>query len=181
MSASVKVEVVIKDACILFDLLDLELLANFYQLKLTVITRPEVIAEITDEHQLRQIQPYIDNGNLQIDGVDALETLIAIMEANPGLSLTDAAVLETATRRDAAILSSDKSLRNESTRRGITVRGLLWVLEELFNQGVLTLDAVLEKLTLYPEVNKRAPKSEITGLINRLQKHGIESGGSQEK
>lgn len=181
MSASAKTEMVVKDACILFDLLDLELMPSFYELKLTVITRPEVLAEITDENQLRQIQPYIESGHLQIDSVDVLETLMGIVETNPGLSLTDAAVLETASRREAAILSSDKSLRNESIRRGITVRGLLWILEELFIQGVLPLEVVLEKLALYPEVNKRAPKTEIANLVSRLQKQDAESSRTQDK
>ena len=179
MSASAKVEVVIKDACILFDLLDLDLLTDFYQLQLIVITRPEVLAEITDEAQLAKIQPYLDSGNLQIDEVDVLEAAMAIMETNPGLSLTDAAVLEIAARREATILSTDKSLRNESTRRGIAVRGLLWALEELYREGVLPLEVVVKKLSLYPEVNKRAPKAEIAGLIARLQKVG--TGGSTLK
>lgn len=170
MSASAKVEVIIKDACILFDLIDLGLLASFYKLKLTVITTPEVLAEITDDNQLSEIQPYIDNGNLQIDYFGIFEAILAIVETNPGLSLTDAAVLEAATRREAAILSSDKSLRNESLRRGLTVKGLLWVLEELYNQRILDLEIVFEKLAMYPEVNKRAPKNEIINLVNKLQK-----------
>lgn len=169
MSTSVKIKVVIKDACILFDLLDLGLLANFYELGLTVITRPEVLAEITDENQFQQIKPYIESGDLLIDSIDGLEKFMAIMETNPGLSFTDAAVLETASRRDATILSSDKSLRNESNRRGIPVRGLLWILEELHNQNVLPLEVILTKLVLYAEVNKRAPKSEINNLVERLQ------------
>lgn len=168
MSASVNVEVVIKDACILFDLIDLGLLDCFYQLRLTVITTPEVLAEVTDDNQSLQIQHHIDNGNLHIDTFGVWETILEIVENSPGLSLTDAAVLEAATRRDAAILSSDKSLRNESNRRGIPVKGLLWVLEELYRQGILTLNVAIEKLKAYPEVNKRAPKSEIERLIQKL-------------
>lgn len=170
MSASAKVEVIIKDACILFDLMDLDLLASFYKLKLTVVTTPEVLAEITDDNQLREIQTYIDNGDLQVDHFGVFETVLAIVQTNPGLSLTDAAVLEAATRREAAILSSDKSLRNESVRRGLTVKGLLWVLEELYSQQILALEEVLEKLSIYPELNNRAPKNEIEILIKRLKK-----------
>jgi hypothetical protein len=170
MSASAKVKVIIKDACILFDLLDLALLESFYRLELIVITTPEVIAEITDEDQLAEIQPYIDKGLLQIDHFGVFENILAIVDTNPGLGLTDAAVLEAAIRRDAAILSSDKSLRNESARRGLIVKGLLWALEELYNQRILSLEVVVEKLLLYPEVNKRAPKVEISNLIAKLSK-----------
>ncbi len=168
MSVSVKVEVIIKDACILFDLLDLGLLESFYRLKLTVITTPEVIAEIIDDEQLAEIQPYIDAGHLQIDRLGVFENILAIIDSNPGLGLTDAAVLEAAIRRDASILSSDKSLRNESARRGLIVKGLLWVLEELYSHQILSLEVVVEKLLLYPEVNKRAPRVEISNLIAKL-------------
>ncbi|TDH18248.1 hypothetical protein EXU57_24020 [Segetibacter sp. 3557_3] len=169
MLASTKVEVVIKDACILFDLFDLNLLANFYELKLTVVTREEVLAEVTDKNQLQQIQLFIEKGSLQIDNIDALDTYLSILETNPGLSLTDAAVLEAATRRGATILSSDKSLRNESTRRGITVRGLLWILEEMFRQEIISKDVLIEKLQLYTTVNLRAPRVEVENLIAKYK------------
>lgn len=168
MSALVKV--IIKDACILFDLLDLGLLDRFYRLELTVITTPEVIAEITDEEQLAAIRPYIDKDLLHIDQFGVFENILAIVDNNPGLSLTDAAVLEAAIRREAAVLSSDKSLRNESARRGLVVKGLLWILEELYNQQILSLEVVIEKLMLYPQVNSRVPKKEISNLIARLNK-----------
>jgi hypothetical protein len=170
MSVLANEKVIIKDACILFDLLDLGLLESFYRLQLTVITTPEVIAEITDDEQLAEIQPYIDKGLLQVDQFGVFETILAIVDVNPGLSLTDAAVLETALRRDAVVLSSDKSLRNESARRGLVVKGLLWVIEELYDQRMLSLEVVIDKLELYPQVNSRAPKTEISNLIAKLSK-----------
>jgi rRNA-processing protein FCF1 len=167
MSVSAKVEIVIKDACILFDLIDLSLLPSFYQLPLVVVTTPQVLAEITDEAQFTEINTYVESGQLQIDSFGLLETITSIIDTKPGLSFTDASVIEVAIRRDAVILSSDKSLRNESTRRGIIVHGLLWVLEELFNQDIITLNALVEKLEAYPNVNKRAPKIEIENLLRK--------------
>lgn len=169
MQASTNHPFVIKDACILFDLLDLGLLPHFYQLPLKVITTPQVIAEIEEPDQMAEVQPYIDNGKLEIDGEGELADMIAIRNANRGLSLTDASVLDAATRRQAGILSSDKSLRSESQRRGYIVRGVLWVLEEMHLRGLLTLEVTLEKLEEYPKVNSRAPKAETIALINRLK------------
>jgi rRNA-processing protein FCF1 len=170
MSVSVKANVVIKDACILFDLLDLSLLEDFYRLNLTVITTPEVIAQIENDEQKEKIKPYIDNSLLQIDRVGVLENILEILDNNPGLGLPDASVIEAAIRREATILSSDKSLKNESVRRGLVVRGSLWILEELYKQQILSLETVIEKLAMYPEVNKRAPKLEISNLVERLTK-----------
>jgi predicted nucleic acid-binding protein len=164
MSALVKVQIVIKDACILFDLIDLKLLASFYNLNLVVMTTPQVLSEITDETQMAEIDQYIQNGQLKIDHFDSLEAIVEIVDNNPGLSFTDASVLELANRIDATILSSDKSLRNESQRRGIVVRGMLWILEELYIQKIVELELLLEKLKQYPTINKRAPKTEIENL-----------------
>jgi rRNA maturation endonuclease Nob1 len=167
MSVSAKIEVVIKDACILFDLIDLDLLGSFYQLNLIVKTTPQVIAEITDTDQLSQVTVYIDNGKLQIDDSGDHAEHSEIVDKNPGLSLTDASVLDLATRLNATVLSSDKSLRNESQRRGLTVRGVLWIVEELHCKQILTLEAMLEKLKAYPEMNRWAPRSHIDALIKK--------------
>ncbi len=167
MSVSNKIEIVIKDACILFDLIDLGLLPSFYQLQLIVITTPQVLDEIINETQLAEVTTYLESGQLQVDHFGLFENLALITETNPGLSFTDASVLEAATRRDAAILSSDRSLRNESSRRGIPVHGLLWVLEELYNRKVIDLVTLIEKLKEYPTINHRAPKSEIENLLRR--------------
>jgi len=160
-------EVVIKDACILFDLIDLDLLGSFYQLNLIVMTTPDVLAEITDQIQLSQVTKYVDSGQLQIDGSGVLDEHRQIVNKNPGLSLTDASILDLATRRNATVLSSDNSLRNESRRRGLMVRGMLWILEELHIQQILTREVMLEKLEVYPKLNKWAPRLHIEALIKK--------------
>ena len=162
-------EVVVKDACIFFDLIDMGLLADFYELGLTVITTPQVIDEVKDEQQLAAINVYIANGKLQIDHFGQLETIVAVLDTAKGLGFTDASVIEAAMRRQAVILSSDKSLRNEAGRRHIVVRGMLWILEQLYEQGIANLTATLAALTRYSEVNVRAPKSEIETLIAKLK------------
>ena len=53
--ASGKNEIVIKNACILFDLVDLNLLEDFFRLDLSAITTPQVIGEITNETQWIEI------------------------------------------------------------------------------------------------------------------------------
>lgn len=170
MLASAKIEVVIKDACIFFDLIDLRLLSNFYQLPLTVITTPQVLAEITDDAQLNEINIYLESGQLQIDKFGQRNTIDSIYESNSRLSFTDASILETALRRNAAVLSSDNSLRKESSRQGLTVHGLLWVLEELYKQDLIELDGLLSKLEEYPKINQWAPKTEIENLIKKYNR-----------
>ena len=163
-----KTEIVIKDACILFDLIDLDILDHFYQLELIVFTSPQVIEEISNESQLKTINYYVENKKLLIDAFGNFEIIQELFNINPGLSFTDCSVLELAIRKRATILSSDKSLRNESQRRNIPVKGVLWILEELYLKGHLSKEQIINKITKYPEFNKRAPIKETAKLIERL-------------
>ena len=97
MSVKVKHPLVVKDACVFFDLMDLGILDSFYQLEISVITTPQVLGEIDDAAQLQEVQGYIDAGKLVLDGDGDLEQLIAIAERAPALSLSDASVLDAAT------------------------------------------------------------------------------------
>jgi len=161
--------IVIKDACILFDLIDLEILSEFYKLDCVVITTPQVIYEITNEKQLAEINGYIEADKLKVDGTGDLSDIVTITDENPGLTLTDASVIEIALRKNAAVLSSDKSLRNISQKKGLQVMGVLWIIERLYNVGIIEKEVALTKLAIYPEINKRAPKQETDDLIGKIQ------------
>lgn len=162
-------EILVNDSCIFFDLIDLKLLQYFFQLGNKVFTTSMVIGEITNDTQKNIIKKYILSGNLTIDTDGSFDAIQLIVENHLGLSYTDCSVLELATRKKGIIISSDKGLRNESKRRNITARGVLWIIEILFIKGIITLEVALEKLEKYPKINKRAPKSEILILRNKLK------------
>ena len=165
---SSKTEIVIKDSCILFDLVDLNLLEDFFRLELYAITTPQVISEITHEAQWGEIVKYIDKGVLKIESNGEMKTINELFDEYPGLSVADCSVLELAIRKQAIIFSSDGSLRKISTRRGFTVRGILWIIEELCNKELINKDRALEALNIYQTVNQRAPIKEIESLTNKI-------------
>jgi len=162
---SSKNEIVIKDACILFDLVDLNLLGDFFLLELFAITTPQVISEITNETQWTEISKYIDSQTLKIDNTGAYEAIAELFDEYPGLSIADSSVLELAIRKEAIIFSSDGSLRKISVKRNLIVRGVLWIINELCEREIITIEIALEKLQFYSEINTRAPKSEIDKLM----------------
>lgn len=164
-----KKEIVIKDACILFDLVDLNLLQDFFHLKVSAFTTPQVIGEITDETQWEEVSKYIKNGKLQIDADGEFEFIVALYDEHPGLSIPDSSVLELAIRKDAIIYSSDGSLRKISVKKNLPVRGILSIVEELYNKEILSKEIAIEKLNLYEEINQRAPVKEIESLITKLK------------
>lgn len=160
----------IQDACILFDLIDLGLIVPFFSLELTVMTTPQVVVEVTDDDQLHVTRGFIENGRLIVDGTGGLTEIQEILSKNSGLSFADSSVLELAIRVNGAVLSSDLKLRNATTRGGLTVRGILWVVEELHASKLLSKTEALEKLSLYEKINDRAPRSEIRILIEKISK-----------
>jgi hypothetical protein len=163
-------DIVVKDSCILFDLIDLGLLEPFFRLELVIFTTMHVIEEIEDGSQLHEVNKYVTNGKLLVDRDGSLETITKIFQDCPGLSLADSSVLELAGRLGASILTADKTLRNVGTKRTFTVRGVLWIIEELYSKQKITLEEALLKLELYPKVNGRAPKIETSALIEKLSK-----------
>ncbi len=169
MEVSDNKEIVIKDACIIFDLVDLDLLGSFFSLAVTAITTPQVIGEILDEDQLKAISAYVDNGLLQVDNSGDYQRMLEIAEQYPGLSTADSSVLEIALRKEAIIFSSDGLLRKISTNKNLTVRGVLWIIEQLFIGGLITKEVALGKLQVYSDINMRAPKKEIDKLIDKIR------------
>lgn len=162
-------EILINDSCILFDLIDLNLIEGFFQLDYNVYTTQMVISEIADDVQLSVISKYISSGSLNIDSEDSFKSIQLLFDKLPGLSYTDCSVLELAIRKKGIIVSSDKGLRNESKRRDLAVRGILWIIESLLKEKIITIEIALEKLKLLPEINQRSPTKEIALLINKLE------------
>ena len=160
--------IVIKDACILFDLIDLELYDDFYALELTAITTSLVVSEIISENQSSIVHSSISSKKLIVISDGDLSVIQSIQNDNPGLSLADSSILELAPRYPGIILSSDKSLWNEAKRRNLTVKGVLWVVNQLYEKGVLSKAACLAKLELYPKINRRAPIRDIQMLIDKV-------------
>lgn len=166
MSASK--EIVIQDACILFDLIDLGLIDTFFELNLTVLTTPQVMAEIEEEEQLRKVQEFTAVKKLIIDEEGLLDHVDKIFGENNGLSYPDCSVLELALRKQGTVLSSDWKLRTATVRNNLTVRGVLWIIDELHIQKRLTASEAIEKLNLYRKINSRAPLVEIKTMIEGL-------------
>jgi len=169
---------VIKDACILFDLVDLNLLGDFFRLGFIALTTPQVIGEVTNETQWQEISKFVNSGQLQIDSEGEFAEVQKIYDQYPGLSIPDSSVLELALRKSAIIYSSDGSLRKISVKQRLTVRGILWIIEELHTKGflgkeqavVLGKEQAVDILNLYETINQRAPLKEIRNLITKILK-----------
>jgi predicted nucleic acid-binding protein len=165
---STKPCVVIKDACILFDLIDLDLLETFYLLDVTPVTTGFVVSEVLDETQAALLAEDIKAGKLTIYNDGDVTKIAGLSAEHTGLSFADCSVLELSFRVPGLILSADKSLRNEAKRRGLVVKGLLWVINQLFENEILSKEECLAKLEQYPLINPRTPKKDIQLLKDKI-------------
>jgi len=173
LPVSDKKQIVIKDACILFDLVDLNLLKNFFQLEVIALTTPQVIGEITNEDQWKEVSKFIEGGQLQIDSDGEFGAIQELYDEFSGLSLPDCSVLELAIRKDAIVYSSDGSLRKISIKRNLIVRGVLWIVEEVYTKGLITKEIAFETLLKYQSINQRAPLKEIEKLMAKLNENQL--------
>jgi rRNA maturation endonuclease Nob1 len=169
LQVSAKEEIVIKDSCIIIDLIELGLIDIFFGLGLVVYTTPNVLGEITEPDQAVIVKRLIVSGQLKIEGTGSFATISSIASENLALSFADSSVLELAIRLKATVLTSDGSLRKVTLSKEIKVRGCLWIIEELVNLELITVEAALQKLDDYPKINDRSPKKEIADLIGKLK------------
>lgn len=141
---------------------------DFFKFIPVVHTTQFVIDEIKEEIQLTKINEFITSRNIRVNTQANLEDIIQIFNECPGLSITDCSILEFAMRTNGIVLSSDKTLRNEIKRRQFSVRGIIWVIEELVKNDIISVECAIDKLTIYSTVNSRAPIGEIQKLQQKL-------------
>jgi len=160
--------ILINDASVLFDLLDLDLFNAYFHLGHRLFVTPQIIGEIRDEMQKSIINQYTQENLISIDSFGTFETINQLFDKFSGLSFADCSILESAIRNHGVIISSDMALRKISQLQDIEVKGLIWIIEELVNFGIMSKEVAISKLEQYVEINIRAPKVEINILINKL-------------
>ncbi len=130
--------VVVNDANIIIDLIKLELLPHFFELGLKCYTTDLIFAELHD-HQQAELEQYVVCGKIEIIELNAVELLqIFTLEAEkPQLSAQDCSAIVCAQKVVGEILTSDNTLRKFAQTKKLQVRGHLWVLDLLFENGII--------------------------------------------
>ncbi len=177
MSDSSK-QILISDACILFDLIDLKLIEVFFSQDYHFNTTSFVQNEIVEREQKLIIEKHIASGKLKIDSDASIETTIELQSKYPTLSFSDCSLLDLALRIDAILLTSDKSLRNIAERNSIIVRGILGIILNLFQNRIIPLDVAIKSLEEYTIINHWAPKHEAKMMISKLKNFKFQEYGT---
>ena len=123
--------IVVQDANILIDLYEVDLLESFFALGYETHTTDLVFHEVA-----QPVHGYVEDGQIRqhVLTPEQLELVIQIQtELGHGVSLPDCSVLWlTKELGDTArLLTGDNKLRQCAKDCGISVHGLLWILDQL--------------------------------------------------
>lgn len=146
-------KLIVNDANILIDLVDLKLLPHFFQIECEFHTTELILAELLDEQQ-EALLPYIETGKLIVDIIseEDLAEIYTIRITKPALSEQDCSAFYQARKDEAALITSDNTLRKFAKKQDIEVHGHLWVFDKLVDNNIIGGKRASEKLTELCEV-----------------------------
>jgi len=131
--------VAVKDANILIDLIESDLLGLWFKLGIATYISDLVQLEIHEESQKKVLTSFIDAGLLMVEGLTPHELTTAIhVREKHRISIEDASALILAKKKQALLLSGDAALRKTAEAEGIAVHGVLWVFNCLVEKSLLT-------------------------------------------
>ncbi len=166
--------IVVNDANILIDLVELKILHWFFKLEFEFHTTAIILEELFVE-QKEALLPYIETGSLIVDDIteEDLIEILKIRNTKPSLSEQDCSAFYHARKYSAALITSDNTLRKFAEANNIEVHGHLWVFDNLVNNKILkSLTAVKKLEELCNVINPKLglPESECLRRIKLWSK-----------
>lgn len=139
-------KLVVTDACIFIDVMELQLASEFFGLELEIHTTVDVINELYPQQQ-QLLRAYEHGGKLTIHVLTPEDQEAISMENFPrALSPEDCSVIYIARKLNATILSSDKPVRTHARNLSIEYHGMFWIFDKLVAVKILTGATATAKL-----------------------------------
>ena len=136
----------ITDVCIFIDLYDLQLTAQFFNLALEVHTSVDVLNELYDNQQ-QLLLAFQSVGKLTAHNIKEEDKKEILLTSYPrSLSESDKTVLYLASKLNATVLSSDKTVRTVAKNNAIEYHGMLWIFDQLVNSNLISKSEASIKL-----------------------------------
>jgi hypothetical protein len=139
-------KLVVTDACIFIDVIELQLTSEFFGLELEIHTTVDVIKELFSQQQ-QLLRAYEHGGKLTIHVLTPADQEAINKENFPrALSPEDCSVIYIARKLNATVLSSDKPVRTHAKNLSIEYHGMFWIFDKLVAEELLTGAAATAKL-----------------------------------
>lgn len=159
--------ILVSDTSVLIDLERGQLLEAMFASGLALVV-PDVLYQAELEEHNGQYLRTLGLGVLTLNAEEMSLAQVIFFQSKPKLSFPDSCALVCAHRADHILMAGDAALRAAAEGREITVRGLLWTLDQIEAHGkinIATLHAALSQIAAHPRC--RLPKTEVT---TRLEK-----------
>lgn len=131
-------KIAVKDANILIDLAEADLLGLWFKLDYETHTTDLVLREIRRVEQWRKVSPLVDAGLIRLRTFDEAEMRAVVLTSRElRVAVPDASAFVLAKQLRAILLSGDSDLRRAAEASKIRVHGVLWVFDQLIRAEVL--------------------------------------------
>ena len=151
--------IISNDANILIDLVHLNMMNNFIQLELDLKTTDFIFEELNDD-QKEIINVYIESNQIELittEEDEDFESIASILDNSSGLSFEDCSVWHYANKLNGILLSGDGKLRKQATANGVSVKGILYIFDQLLLKKLISFDYAMEKIEELYKINPRLP------------------------
>ena len=166
--------IVVCDANILIDLLQIDLFNAFFKLKWEVHVPPDVVDEVQEANS-DQLARAIQSREILLP-IFTPEELFHIQDYKAKyqpLSIQDCSCLFLAENLSAILLTGERKLKTVATSsHGINVHGVLWIFERPRRKKIITRRKAHAGLSQLITLNNRLPKSECERLLKRWGNSG---------
>lgn len=163
-------EIIVNDTNIFIDLQSIGLLRALCDLPYDVRTVDFVVNEIKDRAQADSLATLVGEGKIKVESfnINELAEIIEEHSAISGnLSVPDCSVCYYARKHSATLLTGDRQLRRYAENNNVTVRGVLFIFDELVAHNIIKTGIAAQKLRELTNINVRLPKSEIEKRIKK--------------
>jgi predicted nucleic acid-binding protein len=162
---------IITDTNVLFDLLKIGALPEFFSLDFEIGTTVFVIEEIKPAEQKEMVDAFIRARKLTVYHFSEkeIEEVINFKTGSDLKRLTDKSVIWKCNQLSCPMLTGDRRMREIGEELGIEVHGSIWVIDELYRCDLITSKKAKMLWAQLMITNSRLPKSEIEKRINKLK------------
>jgi predicted nucleic acid-binding protein len=164
-------KLIITDTNVLFDVIKIGALPEFFSLDYEICTTVFVIHEILPSPQKELVETFIRAKKLIVYDFSE-EEIESVQNFNTQKDLkrfTDKSVIWKSLQLSCPMLTGDQRMREVAEKMNIEVHGSIWIIEELVTKTLISGEKakfLYEQLRL---TNSRLPKDEIEKRINKLK------------
>jgi len=157
---------IISDANTLIDFEHARLTPRLFQLELELAVPDLLYHDELSKH----------HGDLPSLGLQLLELSPALISQayeyrrqHPKPSIYDLFALVLSLNRQSPLLTGDKALRDLARSKGVPVFGTIWLMEQLFDARLVTIDEMESAYGIMLDNQSRLPEREIGRQLRRLK------------